>query len=61
MLKKKKRKEKKIKKTCVFSPFSSPPTPYAVADSLQATYRNEDEEEDESAPYAVAVSGTVCV
>jgi hypothetical protein len=33
----------------VFSPFSSPPTPYTVAVSLQATYRNEDEEEDEFA------------
>jgi hypothetical protein len=32
----------------VFSPFSSPLTPYAIAVSLQATYRDEDEEEDES-------------
>jgi hypothetical protein len=34
------KKKKKIKYTCVFSP----PTPYAVAVSLQATYRDEDEE-----------------
>jgi hypothetical protein len=43
------KKKRKIKKTCVFSSFSSPLTPYAVAVSLQATYRDEDEEEDESA------------